>query len=181
MSIREIIKIPNPFLKLTAEPVKIIDQSILKLMDDMLETMYKANGIGLAANQIAENKRIIVMDCGNSALNEETKDANEKFIPHPLKMINPKIKFKSSTISEREEGCLSIPGYNAVIKRPNYIIVEYTDENQNKLTLNANNLLATCIQHEIDHLDGILFIDHLSKLKKDMIFKKAIKEYSINV
>jgi len=186
MSIKEIIKIPNPFLKVVAKPVIDIDENILSLLDDMLETMYDANGIGLAATQIAVDKRLIVMDCGevdfeteNLTEEEYNKKLKENGIkPSPIKMINPKIVSLGDKIKEREEGCLSIPGYNADVKRPASLIVEYTDENKKNVTLNADDLLATCIQHEIDHLNGILFIDHISRLKREMILKKAIKEYS---
>ena len=186
MSIKEIIKIPNPFLKVVAKPVIDIDENILSLLDDMLETMYDANGIGLAATQIAIDKRLIVMDCGevdfeteNLTEEEYNKKLKENGIkPSPIKMINPKIVSLGDKIKEREEGCLSIPGYNANVKRPASLIVEYTDENKKNITLNADGLLATCIQHEIDHLNGILFIDHISRLKREMILKKAIKEYS---
>ena len=186
MSIKEIIRIPNPFLKVVAKPVIDIDENILSLLDDMLETMYDANGIGLAATQIAIDKRLIVMDCGEvdfetENLNEEeyNKKLKENSIkPSPIKMINPKIVSLDDKIKEREEGCLSIPGYNSNVKRPASLIVEYTDENKKNVTLNADGLLATCIQHEIDHLNGILFIDHISRLKREMILKKAIKEYS---
>ena len=186
MSIKEIIRIPNPFLKVVAKPVIDIDENILSLLDDMLETMYDANGIGLAATQIAVDKRLIVMDCGevdfeteNLTEEEYNKKLKENGIkPSPIKMINPKIVSLGDKIKEREEGCLSIPGYNADVKRPASLIVEYTDENKKNITLNADGLLATCIQHEIDHLNGILFIDHISRLKREMILKKAIKEYS---
>tara|TARA_B110000467_G_scaffold40234_1_gene36782 strand:- start:57 stop:626 length:570 start_codon:yes stop_codon:yes gene_type:complete len=186
MSIREIIRVPDPFLKIVAEPVINIDQHILKLLDDMLETMYDANGIGLAATQVAENKRIIVMDCGKTNLNQKDlteEEYNEivktqKFEPSPIKMINPEIIYSSSILSEREEGCLSIPGYNAQVKRPEAIKVKYTNESEEKITLEAVGLLATCIQHEVDHLNGILFIDHISRLKREIILRKAIKEFT---
>ena len=188
MSLREIIKVPNPFLKVTAKPVTVIDQSILTILDDMMETMYNANGIGLAATQIAIDKRLIVMDCGKTKfetqdITEEEYDEkikNEQIEPFPIKMINPEIISIGKNIEEREEGCLSIPGYNAKVKRPSSLKVKYIDENKKDKTINAEGLLATCIQHEIDHLNGILFIDHLSKLKREIILKKAIKEYSKN-
>ena len=188
MSLREIIKVPNPFLKVTAKPVTFIDEDILTILDDMMETMYHANGIGLAATQIAIDKRLIVMDCGKTKFettdmsdeeyNEKIKD--EQIEPFPIKMINPEIISIGKKIEEREEGCLSIPGYNAKVKRPSSLKVKYIDENRKDKTINAEGLLATCIQHEIDHLNGILFIDHLSKLKREIILKKAIKEYSKN-
>ena len=185
MSLREIIKVPNPFLKVTAKPVTVIDEDILTILDDMMETMYHANGIGLAATQIAIDKRLIVMDCGKTKyetqnISEEEYDEkikDEQFEPFPIKMINPEI---GENLEEREEGCLSIPGYNAKIKRPSSLKVRYTDENKKNKIIHAEGLLATCIQHEIDHLNGILFIDHLSKLKREIILKKAIKEYSKN-
>jgi peptide deformylase len=188
MSIKEIIKIPNTFLKVVAKPVVDINQNVLALLNDMLETMYDANGIGLAATQISTDKRLIVMDCGEvnfetEGLSEEeyNKKIKENGIkPFPIKMINPRIVNLSDDLNEREEGCLSIPGYNANVKRPSSLKVEYTDENKKNITLEADGLLATCIQHEIDHLNGILFIDHISKLKREIILKKAIKEYSTN-
>ena len=188
MSIMEIIKVPNPFLKITAKLVVDVNKNILTILDDMLETMYHANGIGLDATQISIDKRLIVMDCGKN--NFDPKDISEeeynekikskKLEPFPIKMINPEIISFGKNIEEREEGCLSIPGYNANVKRPSSLKVSYIDENKKNVTLEANGLLATCIQHEIDHLNGILFIDHISKLKREIILKKAIKEYTKN-
>jgi|TARA_B110000305_G_scaffold75123_1_gene84319 peptide deformylase len=186
MSIKEIIKVPNPFLKIIAKKVLVIDENILVLLDDMLDTMYNANGIGLAATQISEDKRLIVMDCGLTNLEHDDMSEEEynknvesnKIEPCPLKMINPEIIYYSSNITEREEGCLSIPGYNAEVKRPESITVNYTDISKNNITLEANGLLSTCIQHEIDHLNGVLFIDHISRLKKEVILRKAIKEFT---
>ena len=184
MSIREIIRVPNPFLKIVAKPVSIINDSILGLLDDMLETMYNANGIGLAATQISEDKRLIVMDCGKVDFNEddmteeEYNDKIKDIEPQPIKMINPQIIHSSLNLTEREEGCLSIPGYNAQVKRPDTITVNYIDENKNEITLEADGLLATCIQHEVDHLNGVLFIDHISRLKREIILRKAIKEFT---
>ena len=184
MSIKEIIKVPNPFLKIIAKKVLVIDESILVLLDDMLDTMYNANGIGLAATQISEDKRLIVMDCGLTNLEHDDMSEEEynkniesnKIEPCPIKMINPEITYFSSNITEREEGCLS--GYNAQVKMPDSITVNYKDVNKNNITLEANGLLSTCIQHEIDHLNGVLFIDHISRLKKEVILKKAIKEFT---
>ena len=188
MSIKEIIKVPNPFLKIVAKTVLDIDQNILVLLDDMLDTMYNANGIGLAATQISEDKRLIVMDCGlinleHDDMSEEEYNENiqsNKIEPCPIKMINPEIIYFSSNITEREEGCLSIPGYNAQVKRPDSITVNYIDTSKNNIILEANGLLATCIQHEIDHLNGVLFIDHISRLKREVILRKAIKEFTTN-
>ena len=185
MSIREIIRVPNPFLKIVAKPVSIINDSILGLLDDMLETMYNANGIGLAATQISEDKRLIVMDCGKVDFNEddmteeEYNDKIKDIEPQPIKMINPQIIHSSLNLTEREEGCLSIPGYNAEVKRPDTITVNYIDENKNEIALEAGGLLATCIQHEVDHLNGVLFIDHISRLKREIILRKAIKEFTL--
>ena len=169
MSLREIIKVPNPFLKVTAKPVTVIDENILTILNDMMETMYHANGIGLAATQIAIDKRLIVMDCGLKADDDHLK-------PNPIKMINPEITFFSKNFNEREEGCLSIPGHHAIVKRPDKVLVNYRDENFKHKEIEADDLLGVCIQHEIDHLNGILFIDHLSRIKKEMILKKIKKE-----
>ncbi|NDF28516.1 peptide deformylase, partial [archaeon] len=134
------------------------------LMDDMLETMYAANGIGLAAIQVGIPKRIIVMDI--------SKDENKK---EPMYFVNPVIKNKNPVKSTYEEGCLSVPNQFAEIDRPSKCDIEFLDYNGNKQTISADGLFATCIQHEMDHLEGILFIDHLSKLKKSMILKKLSK------
>ena len=133
-------------------------------MDDMLETMYAAPGIGLAGVQVGVLKRLIVIDI--------SKDKEKK---NPLFLINPEIIFKSTKTSIYEEGCLSLPGYFAEIERPAECHVEYIDYEGKKKEIKASGLLATCIQHEVDHLNGILFIDYLSKLKKDMIIKKLVK------
>ena len=134
-------------------------------MDDMLETMYAAPGIGLAAVQVGILRRAIVIDI--------SKESEKK---NPLFLINPEIKFKSKNTSVYEEGCLSLPGHFAEIERPAECILNFLDINGKKKEIKAKGLLATCIQHELDHLDGILFIDYLSKLKKDMIIKKLIKQ-----
>ena len=186
MTVKTIITEPNKLLRDISKPVENVGKEEQQLMKDMLDTMYDANGIGLAATQIAIDKRLIVMDCGevdfeteNLTEEEYNKKLKENGIkPSPIKMINPKLVSLGDKMNEREEGCLSIPGYNANVKRPASLKVEYTDENKKNVTLNADGLLATCIQHEIDHLNGILFIDHISRLKREMILKKAIKEYS---
>ena len=169
MTLRKIIKMPNSFLRKKASIVSKIDNDIKHILDDMLETMYNANGIGLAATQIGIDNRLIVMDCGLEI------DDND-FKSNPIKMINPEITFSSKNFKEREEGCLSIPGYHAIVKRPDRVTVNYRDENFDQKELEANELLGVCIQHEIDHLNGILFIDHLSRIKKEMILKKIEKE-----
>ena len=165
MAIKPIITEPNKILRQKSIEVESVGKDEQKLMDDMLDTMYDANGIGLAAIQIGVPKRIIVMDI---AKNEEKRS--------PLYFVNPVIKNKNSELSTYEEGCLSVPNYFAEIDRPKKCDVEYLDYNGEKKILNAEGLLATCIQHEMDHLEGVLFIDYLSKLKKTMIIKKLSKQ-----
>jgi len=165
MAIKTIITEPNKILRQKSLPVDHVDKEEQKLMDDMLETMYNANGIGLAAIQIGIPKRIIVMDISK---NDEKKT--------PMYFVNPLIKNKVTETSIYEEGCLSVPNFFAEVNRPKKCNVEYLDYDGNKKILNAEGLLATCIQHEMDHLEGILFIDYLSKLKKNMIVKKLSKQ-----
>ena len=164
MTVKTILTEPNKLLRQVSQPVEKVDKEVQQLMDDMLETMYAANGIGLAAIQIGIPKRIIVMDI--------SKDENKK---EPRYFINPVIKNKDTSKSTYEEGCLSVPNQFAEIDRPKKCEVDYLDYNGEKKTLYAEDLLATCIQHEMDHLEGILFIDYLSKLKKSMIIKKLSK------
>ena len=164
MSVKKILTEPNKILRQISNPVEKVGQEEQQLMDDMLETMYSANGIGLAAIQIGIPKRIIVMDI--------SKNDNKK---EPKFFVNPVIKNKDILKSTYEEGCLSVPNQFAEIERPKKCEVEYLDYNGEKKLLNAEGLLATCIQHEMDHLEGILFIDYLSKLKKSMIIKKLSK------
>jgi|TARA_X000000368_G_C22837190_1_gene625972 peptide deformylase len=167
MSLRTILTEPNKILRTVSEPVKKVGEEERRLMDDMLETMYAAPGIGLAAIQIGIPKRIIVLDI--------SKGENKK---EPMYFVNPVIKNKNSKKATYEEGCLSVPDQFAEIERPNSCEVEYLDYEGNKKLLKASGLLATCIQHEMDHLEGILFIDYLSKLKKSMIIKKLSKNKS---
>ena len=164
MSVKIILTEPNKILRQISKPSEGVGIQEQKLMDDMLDTMYAANGIGLAAIQIGIPKRIIVMDI--------SKDENKK---EPMYFVNPVIKNKNSEKATYEEGCLSVPDQFAEIERPNMCEVEYFDYKGKKQLLKANGLLATCIQHEMDHLEGILFIDYLSKLKKSMIIKKLSK------
>ena len=164
MALRTIITEPNKILRQVSKPVEKVGDEERKLMRDMLETMYQANGIGLAAIKIGVPKRIIVMDISKD---NEKKD--------PKYFINPIIKNKDILKSTYEEGCLSVPNQFAEIDRPSKCEVEYLDYNGEKKTIKAEGLLATCIQHEMDHLEGILFIDYLSKLKKSMIIKKLSK------
>ncbi len=166
MSKRKIIIEPDPILRKVSEPLEKVDNELRKLMDDMLETMYSAPGIGLAAVQIGILKRLIVIDIPKG---EEKKK-------NPLFLINPIITSRSKDTSIYEEGCLSIPGYFAEIERPAQCHINFLDYTGKQKQLKADGLLSTCIQHEIDHLDGKLFIDYLSKLKKDMIIKKLLKQ-----
>ena len=165
MTVKTILTEPNKILRQVSMPVEKVGKEEQVLMDDMLETMYEAKGIGLAAIQIGVPKRIIVMDI-------ENKDKEKK----PMYFVNPIIKNKNSNHSTYEEGCLSVPNQFAEVNRPSTCEVEYLDYNGSKKVLKATGLLATCIQHEIDHLEGILFIDYLSKLKKMMIVKKLSKQ-----
>ena len=161
---KKIIIEPDPILRKKCEPLEKVDDDVRKLMKDMLETMYDAPGIGLAAVQVGILKRIVVIDISKDG---ENKD--------PLFLINPTIVKKSKKTSVYEEGCLSLPGQFAEIERPSECHLKYIDYDGKDNELKADGLLATCIQHEIDHLNGILFIDYLSKLKKDMIIKKLVK------
>ena len=164
MSKKSIIIEPDPLLRKKSDNVEKIDNDLRKLLDDMLETMYEAPGIGLAGVQVGVLKRLIVIDI-----------AKEDQKKNPLFLINPKITFKSENTSVYEEGCLSLPGHFAEIERPAKCHLKYLDYYGKERNLKADGLLATCIQHEIDHLNGILFIDYLSKIKKDMIIKKLKK------
>jgi peptide deformylase len=170
MTVKIILTEPNKILRQVSVPVQSVGEEERKLMDDMLETMYSANGIGLAAIQIGVPKRIIVMDL--------SKDENKK---DPKFFVNPVIKNKDPIKVTYEEGCLSVPNQFAEIDRPTKCLIEYLDYNGEKQILNAEGLLATCIQHEMDHLEGILFIDYLSKLKKTMIIKKLSKNKSTRI
>ena len=164
MSQRKIVIEPDPILRKKSENLEKVDNELRLLLDDMLETMYAAPGIGLAAVQVGILKRLIVIDI--------SKDKEKK---NPIFLINPEIIFKSKKTSIYEEGCLSLPGHFAEIERPEECHIKYIDYDGKKKEMKANGLLSTCIQHEIDHLNGKLFIDYLSKLKKDMIIKKISK------
>ena len=164
MSIKKILIEPNKLLRQVSKVVEKVGDEERQLMDDMFDTMYDAPGIGLAAIQIGVPKRIIVLDI--------SKDENKK---EPRYFVNPIIKNKNKVKAKYEEGCLSVPDQFAEIERPNACEVEYLDYDGKKQLLKADGLLATCIQHEMDHLEGILFIDYLSKLKKSMIIKKLSK------
>ena len=170
MTVKKILTEPNKLLRQISKSIEIVGKEEQKLMDDMLETMYAANGIGLAAIQVGVPKRIIVMDLA--------KDGEKK---QPKFFVNPVVKNKDLLKATYEEGCLSVPNQFAEIDRPKKCDVEYLDYNGKKKILKAEGLLATCIQHEMDHLEGILFIDYLSKLKKSMIIKKLSKAKSTRI
>ena len=172
MSIKPLIILPDPVLRKISTPIERVDANLQKLADDMLETMYQAPGIGLAAIQVGEPLRLLVIDVAGK---DEPKA--------PQVFINPEILWKSDEPNVYEEGCLSIPDYYAEVERPKRIRVSYLDRDGKKQECEADGLLATCLQHEIDHLDGVLFIDHISKLKRDMVirkFKKLAKENAKN-
>ena len=164
MAVLPIITAPDKRLKVKSEPVEHVDAYLAALMDDMLETMYLAPGVGLAAPQVGVTKRIIVIDVGKS---EEERE--------PLRMANPEIIWESEDWSVYEEGCLSLPEYYADVERPEQVRVKYIDQTNTERELEAEGLLATCIQHEIDHLEGVLFVDHLTSIKRGMILRKLQK------
>lgn len=164
MALRDIIILPDPRLRLVSEPVKTIDADIRKLVEDMFETMYAAPGIGLAAIQVAVPKRVVTLDL-----------AKEKEPPQPQVFINPEITWRSEDKGVYEEGCLSIPEYYEEVERPARVKVKFLDLDGKPHEIEADGLLATCIQHEIDHINGVLFIDHISKLKRDRVTKKFAK------
>jgi peptide deformylase len=164
MAILPIIELPDPRLRLVSEPVSKIDAAIRQLMDDMLETMYDAPGIGLAAIQVAVPKRVLVVDV-----------AREGEEPTPLCVANPEIVWASEEKNIYQEGCLSIPEYYEDVERPEKVRMRYLDRDGKTQEIDADGLLATCLQHEIDHLNGVLFIDHLSRLKRERVQKKFVK------
>ena len=165
MTLLAVRLLPDPVLRQRAAPVDEVDDTVRKLLDDMLETMYEAPGIGLAAPQVGLSMRVIVMDCS------EDEEA-----PQPIRMVNPEITWRSDEAATHEEGCLSIPDHKGDVTRPAEIKVRYLDENGKECELATGGLLATCIQHEVDHLDGVLFIDYLSRLKREMITRRMTKE-----
>ncbi len=166
MTVLKVLTAPDPRLKVVAQPIERVDDGIRQLMDDMLETMYAHDGVGLAATQVGVAKRVIVMDI---------HFGNESLKPYPLKMANPEILWHSEDQQTLNEGCLSVPEQRAVVSRPAVVTVRYLDENNVTQELQADGDLACCVQHEIDHLNGVLFIDHLSRLKRDLIMKKLMK------
>ncbi|MCZ2157745.1 peptide deformylase [Bartonella sp. 220] len=168
MPLKSLVTLPDPILREISKPVEHVDSALQQLADDMLETMYHAKGVGLAAIQIGIPLRMLVIDVSG---NDDAKN--------PLVIINPEILWLSEERSLYKEGCLSIPEYYAEVERPKRLCVRYQDREGKQTEIEADNLLATCLQHEIDHLNGCLFIDHISKLKRDMVirkFKKRAKE-----
>ncbi|MEB3043022.1 peptide deformylase [Rhizobium mulingense] len=164
MTIKPLIILPDPILRQLSKPIERIDADLQRLAGDMLETMYDAPGIGLAAIQIGVPRRMLVIDV--------SREGEEK---QPQVFINPEIVKSSDDRSVYEEGCLSIPDYYAEVERPATVSVKYLDREGKEQTVEADGLLATCLQHEIDHLNGVLFIDHISRLKREMVIKKFTK------
>ena len=164
MALRHIITLPDPKLRLISKPLERVDDSVRKLLDDMVETMHEAPGIGLAAIQVAEALRMLVVD-----LAKKDEPAN------PMFFINPEIVWSADDRSVYEEGCLSIPEYYEEVERPASVRARIIDRDGKRQEILAEGLLATVLQHEIDHLDGVLFIDHISKLKRDRVIKKFVK------
>jgi peptide deformylase len=164
MALLPIITAPDPRLKIKARPVAAVDAKVRRLMDDMLETMYQAIGIGLAAPQVGQTSRVIVLDV-----------AREGEKPQPLKFANPEILWRSSELATFSEGCLSLPEHYADVTRPAEVRLRYLDHENEIREMHAKGLLATCLQHEIEHLDGVLFVDHLSLVKRGMILRKLAK------
>ncbi len=175
MSLQNIILLPDTRLRQVSEPVGMVDDSVRKLMDDMLETMYDAPGIGLAAIQIAVAKRIVVCDVSPRA-SEEEAEGNAPAEREPIFLVNPEVTWVSDEKSVYEEGCLSIPEFYAEVERPARVKVGFLNRAGERQEIETDGLLATCLQHEIDHLNGVLFIDHISRLKRERVIKKFEKE-----
>ncbi len=183
MSIKPIILIPDPILRVQSKPVERVDDELRSFLDDMLETMYDAPGIGLAAIQVGEPLRVITLDVSPRAEIDEDdldedgapKEVAEEPEKNPIFLINPEIVWHSDMPSTYEEGCLSIPEYYAEVERPESCRITYLDRDGKEQEMEASGLLSTCIQHEVDHLNGVLFVDHISKLKRDMVIKKFTK------
>jgi peptide deformylase len=169
MAILPIIETPDPRLRTISKPVEAVDDELRRLMDDMLETMYDAPGIGLAAIQVGVPKRVLVIDL------QEEEDAEGKPIRQPRYFVNPEVIWASDEFTTYNEGCLSVPEIYAEVDRPNRVRVKWLDYDGKPHEEELDGLLATCLQHEMDHLEGILFVDHLSKLKRDMLLKKLEK------
>ncbi len=164
MAVRQIILAPDPMLKSRARPVRAVDDDVRGLMDDMVETMRANNGIGLAAPQLGVLERVVVVECAPRGTDSQ-----------PLRMANPELVAVSPERVVSEEGCLSLPGHVGEVERARAVTVRYIDETGTQRSLDAEGLEAICVQHELDHLDGILFVDHLSPLRRNMILKKMVK------
>jgi len=164
LALLPIITAPDPRLKVISAPVETVDAAVRRLMDDMLETMYEEPGIGLSAIQVGVPKRIVVADV-----------AGVGEAPSPIRLVNPKIVWRSEELATYEEGCLSLPEHYADVERPAAVKVQYLDENGRARELDAETILARCLQHELDHLDGILFVDHLTAVRRNIILRKLAK------
>ncbi|MCG8510036.1 MAG: peptide deformylase [Rhodospirillales bacterium] len=177
MAIRSILVAPDPRLKAKSEAVDAVDDETRKLMDDLLDTMTSADGIGLAAPQVGVLKRVIVV----AAPRGDEDDDGQGRSKTPLKMANPEIVWESDDTSPREEGCLSLPEHYAEVVRPERVRVRYLDADNKAQEIEADGLLGTCIQHEMDHLDGVLFVDHISALKRGIILRKLTKSKKLGL
>ncbi|MGI9355978.1 MAG: peptide deformylase [Rhizobiaceae bacterium] len=181
MSVLPIVKLPDPILRVSSKPIERVDNELRGFLDSMLETMYAAPGIGLAAIQVGEPLRVVTIDCAKRCEDEEEGDGEpqrgetEEAERDPIFLINPEIVAVGDASSTYEEGCLSIPDYFADVERPSNCTVKYLDRDGKEQLLEADGLLSVCVQHEIDHLNGILFIDHISRLKRDMVVRKFTK------
>ena len=177
MTVLPLVIAPDPRLSICSEPIDKVDDNIRKLMDDMVETMHENEGIGLAAVQIGVHKRVLVMDFSESSKRYEETEPSicGVDLTKPIYMANPEVISESKEQNIYEEGCLSFPTQSALVTRPKLVKVRYLDYNNNEQIMECDELLSTCVQHEIDHLNGIVFIDHLSKLKHDFIMKKVVK------
>ena len=167
MALRNIITLPDPRLRLVSAPIAAVDDAIRALMDDMLETMYAAPGVGLAAIQIGVQKRVIVLDVA--------KREEEQAAPRPLCLANPEVFWASEERATSQEGCLSIPEMYEDVERPARVRARFLDREGRAQEIEADGILATCLQHEVDHLNGVLFIDHISRLKRELLMKKYRK------
>ena len=178
MSILPIVNIPDPVLRRVSAPIERFDDDLARFLDSMLETMYAAPGIGLAAVQVGEPIRAVTIDCAKRVDDEEGAEKTErKSGPgEPMFFLNPQIVSSADERSVYEEGCLSIPDYYADVERPAAVTVRYQDRDGSPQEIVADGILATCLQHEIDHLDGVLFVDHISRLKRDMVIRRFTKE-----
>ena len=175
MSIRPLVILPDTRLRQISDPIVRVDARVRAIVEDMFETMYDAPGIGLAAIQVGIPERIVTVDVGSREAQDEDGDEDAEREKHPLALINPEIITSSEEMSVYSEGCLSIPEYYADVERPARVKIRYMDLNGETQEIDADGLLATCVQHEIDHLNGVLFIDHISKLKRDRVITKFTK------